>query len=175
MITISDKIEILKYIFKKIQDPNQRTCTRTQLRIKAEETFKEIQNDIEKNRYKYTFNKLLEFSKISNALIQNIIAMSTSKTNDDSRNKSSDFSTNSSEDKNINLTLLTTSRLSFKLLAQIIFVLLKLHKKSKMAPFNLKDASAIVPLFNGSADQVKSFLRAIHFAKKCSRQIRRKH
>lgn len=47
MTTISDKIEILKHIFKKIH-PNQRTCTRTQVRIKAEETLKVIQNDIEK-------------------------------------------------------------------------------------------------------------------------------
>lgn len=68
MNTISDKFEILKHIFKKIQDPKQRTCSRTQLRIKAEETFKDIQKDIEKNRYKDTFNKLSEFSKTSNAL-----------------------------------------------------------------------------------------------------------
>ena len=48
MPTISDKIEILKYIFKKIQDPNQRTCTRTKLRIQTEGIFKDIQNDIKK-------------------------------------------------------------------------------------------------------------------------------
>lgn len=54
--------------------------------------------------------------------------MSTSKINDDSRNKLSEFSTNSSEEKNINLKLLTTTRLSFKVLVQVILAILKLHQ-----------------------------------------------
>ena len=39
-------------------------------------------------------------------------------------------------------------------------------KTQIMAQFNLEDALALVPMYNGSNEQLNSFIRSIQFAKK---------